>query len=171
MKLSTVVATGIVLSVGFANAFTPIAILQRPSLLSSSQLNLFGGGNKDGEKKEGGGGMMNQLTMFKKAQEMAQKKQKIDQELAKESFKGSAADGKVTSDIKFQPSKNPMDPQPNYDAVGFDFDEDWYDSASPEEIGTAVKEALLDGINITNLAISEKYKILGEELQGMTQEN
>jgi len=166
MKISVVVN---VLVLGCANAFAPA--LQISSSISSSQLDLFGGGNKDGESKGPGGGMMNQLAMFKKAQEMAQKKQTLDQDLAKEIFKGSAADGKVIVDCKFSPSKNPMDPQPDYDAVAFDFDEEWYNSVTPEDLGTAVKEALLDGIEQTNAAVSEKYKILGEELQGLTQES
>jgi len=166
MKLSVVVN---VLILGCTNAFAPA--LRRSSSISSSQLNLFGGGNKDGESKGPGGGMMNQLAMFKKAQEMAQKKQTLDQDLAKEIFKGSAANGKVTVDCKFSPSKNPMDPQPDYDAVAFDFDEEWYDSVTPEELGTAVKEALLDGIEQTNVAVSEKYEILGKELQGLTEES
>merc|ERR1719343_397880 len=62
---------------------------------------------------------MDQLAMFKKAQEMAKKKQQLDQELAAETFTGGAADGKVTVSCKFAPSKNPMDPQPDYLATGF----------------------------------------------------
>jgi hypothetical protein len=165
MKLAVVLT---VLALGGANAFAPT--LQRSS--ASSQLNLFGGGNKGGDAaaaKGPGGGMMDQLAMFKKAQEMASKKQKLDQELAKEKYFGTAADGKVTVECKFSPSKNPMDPQPDYDAVGFDFDEEWYDSVTPEELSTAVKEAVIDGIEKTNVVVGEKYKILGEELAAMTQ--
>ena len=58
MKLSVVVN---VLVLGCTNAFAPA--LRRSSSIPSSQLNLFGGGNKDGESKGPGGGMMNQLAI------------------------------------------------------------------------------------------------------------
>ena len=163
MKLTVAIT---VLALGGANAFAPA--LQRSS--ASSQLNLFGGGSKGGDAaaKAPGGGMMDQLAMFKKAQEMASKKQKLDQELAKEKYFGTAADGKVTVECKFSPSKNPMDPQPDYDAVAFDFDEEWYNSATPEELSDAVKLAVIDGIEKTNVVVGEKYKILGEELAAMS---
>ncbi|MGK3750791.1 MAG: hypothetical protein ACI8RD_003091 [Bacillariaceae sp.] len=168
MKLTVAIT---LMALGGANAFAPA--LQRSSSAStaSSQLNLFGGGNKGGDAaaKGPGGGMMDQLAMFKKAQEMASKKQKLDEELAKEKYFGTAADGKVTVECKFSPSKNPMDPQPDYDAVGFDFDEEWYDSVTPEELSAAVKEAVIDGIEKTNVVVGEKYKILGEELAAMSQ--
>mmetsp|Transcript_24049 Transcript_24049/g.51129 ORF Transcript_24049/g.51129 Transcript_24049/m.51129 type:complete len:164 (+) Transcript_24049:110-601(+) len=161
MKISVFVAA---MAIGGATAFAP-----NPTITSSSasQLNLFGGGSKDGEAKGPGGGMMDQLAMFKKAQEMAQKKQKLDQELASESYSGSAADGKVTVSCSFSPSKNPMDPQPDYKATGFDFDADWYEAASPEDLSTAVKEALMDGIDKTNEAVKEKYKLLEEDLKNL----
>merc|ERR1719437_335273 len=88
---------------------------------------------------------MDQLAMFKKAQEMAKKKQQLDKELASESFEGVAADGKVKAICKFVPSKNPMDPQPDYQAAGFDFDEEWYESATPDDLSAAIKEAIMNG--------------------------
>jgi len=159
MKTSVFVG---IMAAGGASAFAP-----NPTIISSSsQLSLFGGGNKDGEAKPGGG-MMDQLAMFKKAQEMAKKKQELDQELGAETFTGGAADGKVTVSCKFAPSKNPMDPQPDYLATGFDFEEEWYNSASPEDLSTAIKEALVNGIDNTNEAVKEKYKLLEEDIKNM----
>jgi hypothetical protein len=131
-------------------------------------LGLFGGGNKDGAPKQPG--MMDQLAMFKKAQEMAKKKQQLDNELAAETFTGSAADGKVTVTCKFAPSKNPMDPQPGYEAQGFDFDEEWFEGASPEDLSAAVKEAYQSGIDVTNKAVQEKYMLLEEDIKNLQME-
>ena len=77
------------------DAFCPSAF-HRPSTC----LNLFGGGNKDGGGAKKQPNMMDQLAMFKKAQEIAQKKKDIENELAKMDYSGSAADGKVTATIK-----------------------------------------------------------------------
>lgn len=158
MKLS--VATTLFV-IGAANAFAP----QLTARQQSSQLNLFGGGAKDGEKKAGGG-MMDQLAMFKKAQEIAKKKNDIDKELAELDFLGQAADGKVKVTFKFIPVKNPMDPNPDYEAQKFEFDDAWYESASPEDISAAVKEAILNGINETNDKVAAKYQTLQSDLMG-----
>lgn len=66
---------------------------------SSTLLHLFGGGNKDGgaAKKPN---MLDQLSLFKKAQEIAQKKKDIENDLAKVDYTGTTADGKVTATIK-----------------------------------------------------------------------
>merc|ERR1712113_1065651 len=66
---------------------------------SATALNLFGSGNKGGDDKKAPG-MMDQLAMFKKAQEM-------DAELSEMNFSGEAADGKVKVNFKFVPVKNP----------------------------------------------------------------
>merc|ERR1712150_101763 len=134
----------------------------RPSQTSPTSLNLFGKGG-DGEKK-GGAGMMDQLAMFKKAQEMAQKKNKIDEELKKMDFSGSAAEGRVTAAFKYVPVSNPMDPNPDYEAVSFSFDDDFYESASPEDLSAAVKECIQNGIEETNKAVAEKYAVLQGDL-------
>lgn len=78
------------------NAFSPLVSIKK----SSTSLNLFGGGggNKDGGAKKPN--MMDQLGMFKKAQEIAQKKKNIENELAKIDYTGTAADGKVTATVK-----------------------------------------------------------------------
>jgi DNA-binding protein YbaB len=160
MKISIFIA---LMATSGASAFAP-----SPTTASyATQLSLFGGGaSKDGDAKPGGG-MMDQLAMFKKAQEMAKKKQTLDNELASETFPGTAADGKVTVDCKFSPSKNPMDPQPDYLATKFDFDKDWYEAASPEELSTAVQEAFKSGIEATNEAVKAKYSQLEEDIKAL----
>jgi DNA-binding protein YbaB len=127
-------------------------------------LNLFGSGNKGGDAKGAGAGMMDQLAMFKKAQEMASKKKEMDAELAMMSFEGIGADGKVKAAFKYVPNTNPMDPNPDYDAQSFEFDDDFFESSSPEDIAAAVKEAILNGIETTNTAVAEKYAVLQKDL-------
>ena len=160
-----ITALSLLLTLGSASAFAP----QSAPTQQSTQLNLFGGGKKQGGESKGPG-MMDQLAMFKKAQEMAQKKNKLDEELAKEEFVGEAADGKVKGKFKFVPVKNPMDPNPDYEAKAFEFDDEWYESASPEELSTAVKEAINDGIEKTNAAVVAKYQALqGDLMQAFAQ--
>mmetsp|Transcript_7119 Transcript_7119/g.17863 ORF Transcript_7119/g.17863 Transcript_7119/m.17863 type:complete len:166 (+) Transcript_7119:125-622(+) len=163
MKIAAFAA---VMAIGGASAFAP-----NPTTIASSSaattLNLFGGGSQEGGEKKLGGGMMDQLAMFKKAQEMAKKKNQLDDELAAENFTGKSADGQVTVSCSFSPSKNPMDPQPDYQATKFDFDADWFEGASPEDIGAAVKEALMDGIEVTNEAVKQKYSLLEEDIKNL----
>lgn len=108
--------------------------------------------------------MMDQLAMFKKAQEMAQKKQKLDEELKKMEFSGTGADGKVTGTFKYVPISNPMDPNPDYECTGFTFDQAYFDAATPEELSEAVKAVIFSGIASTNAAVAEKYAVLQEDL-------
>lgn len=125
-----------------------------------TQLNLFGGGaKKDGGEKKAMG-MMDQLAMLKKAQEVATKKSKLDQELAAEDFTGTSTDGKVTAVFKYVPSRNPMDPSPEYDAVSFTFDDEFYESASTEDLNIGVKEAIIDAVKNVNKGVEEKYETL-----------
>ncbi|CAJ1966883.1 unnamed protein product [Cylindrotheca closterium] len=159
-----ITAASFLFFIGVTNAFAPQPVARH----QSSQLNLFGGGggNKDGAKKAPGGGMMDQLAMFKKAQELAQKKNEIDKQLAEQDFFGESADGKVKATFKFVPVKNPMDPNPDYEAQKFEFDDAWYESASPEDVSAAVKEAIINGINETNDRVAEKYQALQGDLMG-----
>mmetsp|Transcript_12971 Transcript_12971/g.35907 ORF Transcript_12971/g.35907 Transcript_12971/m.35907 type:complete len:178 (-) Transcript_12971:50-583(-) len=129
----------------------------------STALNLFGKGGTEGAAKKGPG-MMDQIAMFKKAQEMAQKKQKIDEELKKMDFSGEGADGKVKASFKYVPVQNPMDPNPDYEAVSFEFDADYYESASPEDLAAAVKDCITNGIETTNQVVAEKYSALQGDL-------
>jgi DNA-binding protein YbaB len=159
MKVSAVSMT---LVFGIANAFAP----QLATTQHSTQLNLFGGGGakNSGEKKAPG--MMDQLGMFKKAQELAKKKNDLDKELSEIEYMGEGADGKVKVTFKFVPVKNPMDPNPDYEAQNFAFDEEWFEGASPEEISAAVKEAIENGIKNTNDAVAKKYETLQGDLMG-----
>ena len=102
--------------------------------------------------------------MLKKAQKMASKKTKLDQELSAMEFEGVAEDGKVKATFKFVPPKGMMDPQPDYEATGFEFDDTWYESASPEDLSAAIKAAYDDGINKTNEKVQEKYQALQGDL-------
>jgi hypothetical protein len=161
MKFSLLIAS-LLASQGAVTAFTA----NLPASVSSStstSLNLFGSGgaDKSGEKKPG---MMDQLGMFKKAQEMAQKKAKLDEELTLMNFEGVAADGKVKASFKYVPISNPMDPNPDYEAVKFEFDDAYFESATPEELSEAVKECVLNGIENTNVAVAEKYAVLQTDL-------
>ena len=61
-------------------------------------------------------------------------------------------------------------PNPDYEAKAFEFDDEWYESASPEELSTAVKEAINDGIEKTNAAVVAKYQALqGDLMQAFAQ--
>lgn len=130
--------------------------------LSTTKLNLFGGGGGGGDGAKKAPNMMEQMAMMKKAQEIAQQKRKIDEELSKMEFAGKA-DG-VTIDINFIPSGNPMDPNPSYQVESVIFDDGFFEGSDPEALSTAVKDALKDGIESTNVAAAEKYKELQEGL-------
>ncbi|CAB9524278.1 expressed unknown protein [Seminavis robusta] len=142
-----------------ANAFAPNSC--RTTQSSTTALNLFGAKKEGGEK---GPGLMDQMAMFKKAQEMASKKQKLDAELQKENFGGESSNGKVKSSLKFVPVKNPMDPNPDYEATGFEFDDEFFESATPDELSAAITESLMNGIAKTNQAVAEKYAVLQKDL-------
>ena len=129
---------------------------------TTTSLNLFGGKKEGGENKAPG--FMDQMQMFKKAQEMASKKQKLDEELQKETFEGLGAEGKVKATYKFVPVKNPMDPNPDYDPVNFEFDDDFFESASPEKLSAAVEDSIKDAIIKTNARVAEKYAVLQTDL-------
>lgn len=141
-----------------ANAFAP----SHQASTASTTLNLFGGGGGDKEGGDKKPGMMDQLAMFKKAQEMAQKKKELDEELKKEDFKGTTEGCSVN--IKYVPVANPMDPNPDYEAVSFEFDDGYFDSASADEIAAACKAAYEDGMKVTNEAVAKKYSVLQESL-------
>ena len=113
------------------------------------------------------GGMMNQLAMFKKAQEIASKKQAIEKELQLLSFDGTSSNGKVTASMKYLASPNPMDPQPEFEVQGFTFDDDWYAQAATEQIALAVTEAYRAAVQATMLGSEEKFKVLAEDLKAM----
>lgn len=108
--------------------------------------------------------MMDQLAMFKRAQEVAQKKAALDKELQAEDFSGSAADGKVTASFKYIPIKNPMDPNPDYELVDLKLDDAFFEESSPEDLSAAIQEAYTNGVEECNKAVMEKYQSLTSEL-------
>lgn len=163
------------ISILLVSYLTSVSAFSSPPVGSQSKtaLNLFGG-KKDGGSGGGGGiakglggGMMDQLSMFKKAQEIAQKKQVIEAELKEILFVGKDESGKVTANIKYVPSSNPMDPQPEYAVQGFDFDDDWFNEAAPEQLSSAVLEAYRAGIDEATKGSQEKFQALAEDLQNM----
>lgn len=95
---------------------------------------------------------------------MATKKKKLDEELKKEPFEGSGADGKVKAKIKYNPIMNPMDPNPDYEVTSFEFDDAYFESSSAEEISAGVKEAIMKGVEATNEAVQKKYATLQSDL-------
>jgi DNA-binding protein YbaB len=163
MRLSLIVTA---LALHGAAAFAPSSVGHRPP--STTTLDLFGGGgakSSGGEAQKKGPGMMDQLAMFKKAQELAQKKKAIDDEIAAGTYEGTGADGKVKCVTKFVPSKNPMmEPNPDIDPVSFDFDDEWYESATPEELSAAVQEAITNSVEKTTTVMAERYQELQESM-------
>mmetsp|Transcript_3367 Transcript_3367/g.4927 ORF Transcript_3367/g.4927 Transcript_3367/m.4927 type:complete len:170 (+) Transcript_3367:114-623(+) len=135
---------------------------------SSTRLGLFGGGGKDGEKK--GPNMMDQLAMFKKAQEVASKKQDIDKEIANLDIVGNAADGKVTAQLKYLPPQA-MNPTPTSEISSVTIDQAYFDDVSCEDLGTALVEAIRDGEKNLFGVVNEKYEALGKELQDNLKQN
>lgn len=57
-----------------------------------------------------------------------------------------------------------MDPNPDYEAVSFSFDDEYYEATAAADLGGAVKAAILSGIEQTNLAVGEKYAVLQKDL-------
>jgi DNA-binding protein YbaB len=130
---------------------------------TSTSLNLFGGGgNKD--KGNSGPGMMDQLAMFKKAQEIATKKRKLDEDLQKMVFTGTSSNNHVTVTMKYVPVINPMDPNPEYESTKFDFDDDYYNAVSTDDLAKDIQDAIANGIEATNKVVAEKYSTLQSDL-------
>mmetsp|Transcript_19602 Transcript_19602/g.41204 ORF Transcript_19602/g.41204 Transcript_19602/m.41204 type:complete len:185 (+) Transcript_19602:140-694(+) len=143
--------------------------LRTPSC-SSTKLNLFGSKNKDPSNPSGGAnqpGMMDQLAMFKKAQEIAQKKNALDKELSNEKIVGTAADGKIQITVKYIPPQLPANPTPGYEAANVEIDEGYLESVSAEDLSKALVEAIRDGENCAMEKVAEKYKSLEEDMKGI----
>ena len=136
---------------------------------SSTSLNLFGSKPKDPNAPQGqdagGPGMMDQLAMFKKAQELAQKKNELDKEIQAEKIVGKAADGNIEITIQYVPPQLPMNPSPGYEATGVDIKQEYLDSVSADDLGVALVEAIRDGEKAATELVAEKYKALEGEMQ------
>ncbi|GFH45058.1 hypothetical protein CTEN210_01532 [Chaetoceros tenuissimus] len=163
MKLSVI---SVALLASGASAFAP-SINARTS--STTSLNLFGGKKSGGDEGKGGpmGGMMDQLAMFKKAQEIAKKKNDLDKEIAQMDIIGSAADGKIKVTVQYVPAQLPANPSPGYDATKIDIDEDYLSEVSCEDLNAALVEALRDGETAATKVVAEKYQSLDKELSGI----
>jgi hypothetical protein len=146
-----------------------ISARSAPSKGTTTELYLFGGGGKDKAAGGGGGGgpnMMDQLAMFKKAQEIATKKKKLDEELTKETFVGTSSDGSnVKVSMKYVPVQNPMDPNPEYESIQFTFDDGYYNNVSTDDLAQDIQDAIMNGIENTNKMVAEKYKALESDLR------
>ncbi|KAL7509885.1 hypothetical protein ACHAXN_006793 [Cyclotella atomus] len=163
-KLSTF--TTLFLTAASATAFT--APSRQPLQTHNTQLNLFGSKNKDSTPQQGGQpGMMDQLAMFKKAQEIASKKNEIDKELAAENIVGEAADGKIKITVQYVPPQLPMNPTPGYEAKAVDIDEAYLNEVSSEELSAALVEAIRNGEKAAMERVAEKYKALEEDMKNI----
>mmetsp|Transcript_38730 Transcript_38730/g.69829 ORF Transcript_38730/g.69829 Transcript_38730/m.69829 type:complete len:172 (-) Transcript_38730:224-739(-) len=134
---------------------------------SSTSLNLFGSKPKDGaaDGQQQQPGMMDQLAMFKKAQELSQKKNELDKELADEKIVGSAADGKIEITIKYIPPQMPANPTPGYDATAVNIDEEYLAGVSAADLSVALVEAIRDGEKVATEMVGAKYKVLEEDMK------
>ena len=143
-------------------------VISKQTTTSSTSLNLFGSKPKDPNAPEGQGGgpgMMDQLAMFKKAQELAQKKNDLDKELANEKITGTAADGNIEVEISYIPPQLPVNPSPGFEASDVNINEEYLASVSAEDLSTALVEAIRDGEKTATEKVTEKYKSLEEDMQ------
>ena len=147
----------------FTTNTAPSSRVAQVTTTTSTSLNLFGGGgNKD--KGNSGPGMMDQLAMFKKAQEIATKKRKLDEDLQKMIFTGTSSNNHVTVTMKYVPVINPMDPNPEYESTKFDFDDEYYNTVSTDDLAKDIQDAIVNGIEATNKMVAEKYSTLQSDL-------
>lgn len=164
MKLSLCVTVTAMAS--SASAFSPSFVGTK-----ATALNLFGSGSKpegDAAGKAGPmAGMKEQMEMFKKAQEIASKKKTIDAEVAKLDITGASENGKVTSTVKIIPGSNPMSPAPDFSVTAINFDDDFFESAAPEDLSTSAVEAVREGEKKAIEEMNAKYASLASDLQGM----
>lgn len=142
-------------------------LVSQNAVKSSTSLNLFGSKPKDPSADGAQPGMMDQLAMFKKAQELAQKKQALDKELAEEKIVGTAADGKIEITIQYVPPRLPANPTPGYEASGVSIDEEYLSEVSAEDLSTALVEAIRDGEKTATEKVGEKYKSLEEDMKNI----
>lgn len=147
----------------FSTSRTPATLHQ-----SSTSLNLFGSKPKgEGDDAAKQPGMMDQLAMFKKAQELAQKKKALDDELANETILGTAADGNIEVTIKYVPPQLPANPSPGYEAADVNINEEYLNEVSSEDLSAALVTAIRDGETKATARVGEKYKALEEDMKGI----
>ena len=133
---------------------------------SSTSLYLFGSKPKaEGTQQQPG--MMDQLAMFKKAQELSQKKTEIDKEIANEKIVGTAADGNIKVTIKYIPPQLPVNPTPGYEAAEVNIDEAYLESVSAEELSASLVEAIRNGEVKAAELVGQKYKVLEDAMKSI----
>jgi len=120
---------------------------------------LFGG--KKVEKKSK---MLDQLSMFKKAQQIAQKKDAIDKELAKLDIVGKAADGRIHVTIRYLPPCMPTSPSPGYDTIAVNIDDEYFKVVPCDELSRALENAIRDGETKANNIVAKKYRALDSDM-------
>eukprot|EP00585_Thalassiosira_rotula_P001937 CAMPEP_0196141138 /NCGR_PEP_ID=MMETSP0910-20130528/8802_1 /TAXON_ID=49265 /ORGANISM="Thalassiosira rotula, Strain GSO102" /LENGTH=175 /DNA_ID=CAMNT_0041402195 /DNA_START=43 /DNA_END=570 /DNA_ORIENTATION=- len=167
-KLATLAT--ILLTASSATAFStsrPGVINQNALQSSTTSLNLFGSKPKDpdAEGAPAQPGMMDQLAMFKKAQELAQKKNQLDKELSEEKIVGTAADGKIEISIQYIPPQLPVNPTPGYEATDVSIDEEYLAEVSAADLSEALVEAIRNGEKTATEKVGEKYKSLEEDMK------
>jgi DNA-binding protein YbaB len=168
MKLASVATVLFaVVSSDSASAFTTSSSRKTVAgSCSSTSQYLFGSKPKaEGSKQQPG--MMDQLAMFKKAQELSQKKTEIDKELANEKIVGTAADGNIKVTIKYIPPQLPVNPTPGYEAAEVDIDEAYLESVSAEELSASLVEAIRNGEVKAAELVGQKYKVLEEAMKSI----
>ena len=105
--------------------------------------------------------------MFKKAQEIASKKNELDKELAAENIVGEAADGNIKITVQYVPPQLPMNPTPGYEAKAVDIDEAYLNEVSAEDLSAALVEAIRNGEKAAMERVAEKYKSLEEDMRSI----
>ena len=115
--------------------------------------------------------MMDQLAMFKKAQEVAKKKGDLDKELQQTDIVGAAADDKIKVTVKYIPAQLPANPNPGYDVVAIDIDEGYLADVACDDLNDALVEGIRAAETKATQMVAEKYQALqndmAEMLQGM----
>eukprot|EP00571_Detonula_confervacea_P015687 CAMPEP_0172297738 /NCGR_PEP_ID=MMETSP1058-20130122/653_1 /TAXON_ID=83371 /ORGANISM="Detonula confervacea, Strain CCMP 353" /LENGTH=181 /DNA_ID=CAMNT_0013006923 /DNA_START=30 /DNA_END=575 /DNA_ORIENTATION=+ len=173
MTKLTTLAT-ILLTASSATAFSTSrpgnAIGQQHTSQTSTTLNLFGSKPKSDDSAGGPPaqpGMMDQLAMFKKAQELASKKNAIDKELAEEKIIGTAADGNIKITVQYIPPQLPANPSPGFESDGVEIDADYLESVSAEDLSASLVDAIRDGESKASEIVQQKYKVLEEDMKAI----
>eukprot|EP00986_Skeletonema_menzelii_P013451 scaffold7852_cov151-Skeletonema_menzelii.AAC.16 len=167
MKTASI-ATLLLLTASSATAFSTARISSHSVTQSSSStsLNLFGSKPKDPNQPQQPG-MMDQLAMFKKAQEIATKKKKLDDELSNETITGTSAEGNIEITVKYVPPQLPANPTPGYEAAAVSINEDYLKEVKAEDLSVALVEAIRDGESKATARVAEKYKELEEDMKNI----
>ena len=105
--------------------------------------------------------------MFKKAQELAQKKNNLDKELAKEKIIGTAADGNIEITIQYVPPQLPISPSPGYEATDVNINEEYLKDVTAEDLSASLVEAIRNGEQRATEIVGEKYKVLEEDMKAI----